>query len=113
MGFLILDLNALGKKNLSTILPISTRSLSIIISKPVIIGENHVPKVVQAVKYALDIRLFAEMFIIIADTAGSLGLINGPVIEDWQHRSLLDITVDQRIDGALPLGGAGGRCVIG
>ena len=41
----------------------------------------------------------AEMFIIIADNAGNLGLINGPVIEDWQHRSLLDITVDLRIDG--------------
>ena len=41
----------------------------------------------------------AERFVIIADNAGNLGLVNGPVIEDWQHRSLLDITVDLRIDG--------------
>ena len=41
----------------------------------------------------------AEGFVITADNAGNLGLVNGPVIEDWQHRSLLDITVDLRIDG--------------
>ena len=41
----------------------------------------------------------AERLVIIADNAGNLGLVNGPVIEDWQHRSLLDITVDLRIDG--------------
>ena len=41
----------------------------------------------------------AEGWVITADNAGNLGLVNGPVIEDWQHRSLLDITVDLRIDG--------------
>ena len=41
----------------------------------------------------------AERLLIIADNAGNLGLVNGPVIEDWQFRSLLDITVDLRIDG--------------
>ena len=41
----------------------------------------------------------AERLLIIADNGGNLGLVTGPVIEDWQHRSLLDITVDLRIDG--------------
>ena len=41
----------------------------------------------------------AEMLVNIADNGGNLGLVNGPVIEDWQRRSLLDITVDLRIDG--------------
>ena len=40
-----------------------------------------------------------ERLINIADNGGNLGLINGPVVEDWRHRSLLDITVDLRIDG--------------
>ena len=40
-----------------------------------------------------------ERLINIADNGGNLGLINGPAVEDWQHRSLLDITVDLRIDG--------------
>ena len=41
----------------------------------------------------------AESWVVIADNGGNLGLVNGPVNEDWQHRSLLDITVDLRIDG--------------
>ena len=41
----------------------------------------------------------AEKLVNIADNGGNLGLINGPVVEDWRHRSLLDITVDLRIDG--------------
>ena len=41
----------------------------------------------------------AERLLVIADNAGNLGLVAGPVIEDWQRRSLLDITVDLRIDG--------------
>ena len=41
----------------------------------------------------------AERLLIIADNAGNLGLVTGPVIEEWQHRSLLDVTVDLRIDG--------------
>ena len=41
----------------------------------------------------------AEMLVNIADNGGNLGLVNGPVIEDWQRRSLLDITVDLSIDG--------------
>ena len=40
-----------------------------------------------------------ERLINIADNGGNLGLINGPAVEDWQNRSLLDITVDLRIDG--------------
>ena len=40
-----------------------------------------------------------ERLVNIADNGGNLGLVNGPVIEDWRHRSLLDITVDLRIDG--------------
>ena len=34
-----------------------------VISRPVIMGENHVPKVAPTVKYALEIRLNAEIFI--------------------------------------------------
>ena len=41
----------------------------------------------------------AEMFLLIADNGGNLGLIQGPVIDDWKNDSLLDITVDLRIDG--------------
>ena len=41
----------------------------------------------------------AERLLIIADNAGNLGLVTGPVIEDWQHRALLDVAVDLRIDG--------------
>ena len=41
----------------------------------------------------------AELLVIIADNAANLGLVNGPVVEDWQHRSLLDITVDLSFDG--------------
>ena len=37
--------------------------LNITIRKPVIRGEIHVPKVVPTVKYALEIRLNAEIFI--------------------------------------------------
>ena len=40
-----------------------------------------------------------ERLINIADNGGNLGLVTGPVIEDWRHRSLLDVTVDLRIDG--------------
>ena len=40
-----------------------------------------------------------ERLINIADNGGNLGLVNGPVIGDWQHRSPLDITVDLRING--------------
>ena len=41
----------------------------------------------------------------IADNGGNLGLVVGPVVEDWQHRSLPDIAVDLSIDGgeARPL----------
>ena len=35
----------------------------------------------------------------IADNGGNLGLVVGPVVEDWQHRSLPDIAVDLSIDG--------------
>ena len=41
----------------------------------------------------------AESLVNIADNGGNLGLVNGPVIEDWQHRSLRDIALDLRIDG--------------
>ena len=41
----------------------------------------------------------AERLLVIADNGGNLGLVTGPVIEDWQHRSLLESTVDLRIDG--------------
>ena len=41
----------------------------------------------------------AEAWLLVADNGGNLGLVNGPVIEDWQHRSLLDMTVELRIDG--------------
>ena len=41
----------------------------------------------------------AEVWVLVADNGGNLGLVTGPVFEDWQHRSLLDITVDLRIDG--------------
>ncbi len=41
----------------------------------------------------------ADRLVNIADNGGNLGLVKGPVIEDWQHRSLLDIAVDLRIDG--------------
>ena len=41
----------------------------------------------------------AEMLVNIADNGGNLGLVNGPVLEDWQRRSLLEITVDLSIDG--------------
>ena len=37
--------------------------LNITIKKPVIREENHMPKVVPTVKYALEIRLNAEIFI--------------------------------------------------
>lgn len=40
-----------------------------------------------------------ERLVNIADNGGNLGLVSGPVVEDWQHRSLLDIAVDLRIDG--------------
>ena len=59
----MLDLNAPGKNNLSIILLIPTTILSTEISKPVIIGENHVPNVIPIVKYALDIRLNTDIFI--------------------------------------------------
>ncbi len=47
----------------------------------------------------------AERWVMIADNAANLGLVNGPVVEDWQHRSLLDIALELRIDGgeSLPL----------
>ena len=41
----------------------------------------------------------AERLVNIADNGGNLGLVRGPVIEDWRHRPLLDIAVDLRIDG--------------
>ena len=41
----------------------------------------------------------AERLLVIADNGGNLGLVTGPVFEDWQHRSLLDIAVELRIDG--------------
>ena len=46
-----------------------------------------------------DTIIDAEMLVNIADNGGNLGLVNGPVVEDWQRRSLLDITVDLSIDG--------------
>ncbi len=54
---------ALGKNILSNILPAPTISLKMVISTPDIMGENHVPKVAPTVKYALEIRLNAEIFI--------------------------------------------------
>ena len=54
---------ALGKNILSNILPEPTINLKMVISTPVIMGENHVPKVVPTVKYALEIRLNVEIFI--------------------------------------------------
>ena len=59
----MLDLNALGKINLSAILPMPTIILNMAIRKPVIRGEIHVPKVVPTVKYAFEIRLIADIFI--------------------------------------------------
>ena len=54
---------ALGKNILSNILPAPTISLNMVKSTPVKMGENHVPKVAPTVKYALKIRLNAEIFI--------------------------------------------------
>ena len=52
-----------------------------------------------------------ELREIIADNAANAGLVVGPEIPDWRSLSLLDITVDLRIDGgsSMPLQAREGR----
>ena len=61
------------------------------IRKPVIRGENHVPKVAPTVKYALEIRLSAEIFIEVNYDLSNYKKLTSGIIEFHRGNKLFRI----------------------